>query len=130
MFKVPKPLPNTSKSPPHEPPFKTKIRTPILTKIKLKLTFGKNFHFTLKCNLQITKSKIKSPKTDEQITTSDLRKTTSDLFLTTSKLVLTTFDLVFAHFRHKKRENRCGSPFVLQKYNIFRRNPNRGKTSF
>jgi hypothetical protein len=92
--------------------------------------FQKYFHFDVICNVGVAKSNKEKATSEEKITTSDLRKTTSDLFLTTSKLVLTTFDLVFAHFRHKKRENRCGSPFVLQRYNIFRRNPNRGKTSF
>ncbi|MBQ2124149.1 MAG: hypothetical protein II200_09240 [Bacteroidaceae bacterium] len=110
--------------------FELDFPTPPLTFFKLKWGNKKYFHFALKCNVEISKLEVKNPIFALLLRMSEVEKTTSEVFLTTSDLVLTSFEVVFEHFGRKKRENQLGSPFVVQRYNIFRRNPNRRKTSF
>ena len=66
------------------------------------------------------------PKSVGFFTTSEVRKTTSEVILTTFELVLTTSKVVFAIFKPKKGENRVAFSSVVQRYNIFCRNPNFG----
>ena len=85
----------------------------------------KIFLFLQNVGIVMTKKWNVLAERSKKTTKSEVRKTIFDVKIPTSKEVFLTIEVIFAFFETKNRGDLSASPSVLQRYNIFERNPNR-----